>query len=190
MLIRRRLSGEWVDAHEPKPGPALQGLGKVSLIGWAAILLAAAERGIHRDEIERTGRVVEVVPVYAEKRGVVTKLDVRVGSYVNPLASIMNVANDAAKTLQAVQFNYTMPEWKVLDKSIEQTSATPLEELEYTVRIYNDGPSTAMNVSFLDELPAGVTYKSYTIDKAGVTLAYSNGKLTGNLPGRVIAANE
>jgi uncharacterized repeat protein (TIGR01451 family) len=69
----------------------------------------------------------------------------------------------------------------VLDKSIEQTSATPLEELEYTVRIYNDGPSTAMNVSFLDELPAGVTYKSYTIDKAGVTLAYANGKLTGNL---------
>ena len=69
----------------------------------------------------------------------------------------------------------------VLDKSIEQTSATPLEELEYTVRIYNDGPSTAMNVSFLDELPAGVTYKSYTIDKAGVTLAYANGKLTGSL---------
>ena len=69
----------------------------------------------------------------------------------------------------------------VLDKSIEQTSATPLEELEYTVRIINDGPSTAMNVSFLDELPAGVTYKSYTIDKAGVTLAYANGKLTGNL---------
>jgi uncharacterized repeat protein (TIGR01451 family) len=69
----------------------------------------------------------------------------------------------------------------VLDKSIEQTSASPLEELEYTVRIINDGPSTAMNVSFLDELPAGVTYKSHTIDKAGVTLAYSNGKLTGSL---------
>lgn len=40
--VRRRLNGEWVDAHEPKPGPALQGLGKVSLLGWAAILLAAA----------------------------------------------------------------------------------------------------------------------------------------------------
>lgn len=39
--VRRRLNGEWVDAHEPKPGPALQGLGKVSLLGWAAILLAA-----------------------------------------------------------------------------------------------------------------------------------------------------
>ncbi len=69
----------------------------------------------------------------------------------------------------------------VLDKSIEQTSASPLEELEYTVRIINDGPSTAMNVSFLDELPDGVTYKSHTIDKAGATLAYSNGKLTGSL---------
>ena len=40
--VRRRLNGEWVDAHEPKAGPALQGLGKVSLLGWAAILLAAA----------------------------------------------------------------------------------------------------------------------------------------------------
>ena len=56
----------------------------------------------------------------------------------------------------------------VLDKSIEQTSASPLEELEYTVRIINDGPSTAMNVQFLDELPDGVTYKSHTVDKAGV----------------------
>lgn len=40
--VRRRLNGEWVDAHAPPPGPALQGLGKVSLLGWAAILLAAA----------------------------------------------------------------------------------------------------------------------------------------------------
>ena len=40
--VRRRLNGEWVDAHEPNPGSALQGLGKVSLLGWAAILLAAA----------------------------------------------------------------------------------------------------------------------------------------------------
>ena len=69
----------------------------------------------------------------------------------------------------------------VLDKSIDQTSASPLEELEYTVRIINDGPSTAMNVSFLDELPAGVTYKSLTVDKAGVNLTHSNGNITGNL---------
>ena len=40
--VRRRLNGEWVDAHAPEPGPALQGLGKVSLLGWAAILLALA----------------------------------------------------------------------------------------------------------------------------------------------------
>lgn len=40
--VRRRLNGEWVDAHAPPAGPALQGLGKVSLLGWAAILLAAA----------------------------------------------------------------------------------------------------------------------------------------------------
>ena len=40
--VRRRLNGEWVDAQAPQPGPALQGLGKVTLLGWAAILLAAA----------------------------------------------------------------------------------------------------------------------------------------------------
>jgi hypothetical protein len=40
--VKRRINGEWVDAHEPKPGPALQGLGKASLLGWGAILLAAA----------------------------------------------------------------------------------------------------------------------------------------------------
>lgn len=39
--VKRRLNGEWVDAAAPGPGPALQGLGKVSLLGWAAILLAA-----------------------------------------------------------------------------------------------------------------------------------------------------
>ncbi|HYD11835.1 MAG TPA: toll/interleukin-1 receptor domain-containing protein [Allosphingosinicella sp.] len=39
--VRRRINGEWVDAHAPPPGPALQGLGRVSLLGWAAILLAA-----------------------------------------------------------------------------------------------------------------------------------------------------
>ncbi len=40
--VKRRLNGEWVDAHAPPPGPALQGLGRVSLLGWASILLAAA----------------------------------------------------------------------------------------------------------------------------------------------------
>lgn len=69
----------------------------------------------------------------------------------------------------------------VLDKAIEQTSATPLEELEYTVRIVNDGPSTAMNVSFLDELPDGVTFKSLTVDKVGINLTHSNGTITGSL---------
>ena len=38
--VRRRLNGEWVDAHAPPPPPALQGLAKVSLLGWLSILLA------------------------------------------------------------------------------------------------------------------------------------------------------
>lgn len=39
--VKRRLDGQWVDEHAPPPGPALQGLGKVSLLGWASILVAA-----------------------------------------------------------------------------------------------------------------------------------------------------
>ncbi len=38
--VKRRLNGEWVDANAPPPGPALQGLGKVSMLGWISILLA------------------------------------------------------------------------------------------------------------------------------------------------------
>jgi uncharacterized repeat protein (TIGR01451 family) len=69
----------------------------------------------------------------------------------------------------------------VLDKSIEQHSASPLEQLEYTVRVINDGPSSAMNVSFLDELPDGVTFNSLSVDKAGISLSHSNGTITGSL---------
>ncbi len=38
--VKRRLNGEWIDLNAPPSGPALQGLGKVSLLGWASILLA------------------------------------------------------------------------------------------------------------------------------------------------------
>jgi hypothetical protein len=39
--VKRRLRGEWVDDKPPPPPPALAGLGKVSLLGWASILVAA-----------------------------------------------------------------------------------------------------------------------------------------------------
>jgi hypothetical protein len=39
--VRRRLNGEWVDDKAPPPGPALQGLGRVSILGWTSILVAA-----------------------------------------------------------------------------------------------------------------------------------------------------
>lgn len=68
----------------------------------------------------------------------------------------------------------------VLDKSVEQTSASPLETISYTVRVVNDGPSTAKNVQFVDNLPAGVTYKSHTVSKAGISLVHSAGNLTGS----------
>ncbi len=42
------------------------------------------------DEIERTGAVVEVVPVRAGRSGYVTRLDVREGAYVSPVVSLMS----------------------------------------------------------------------------------------------------
>ncbi|MBA3482497.1 MAG: DUF11 domain-containing protein, partial [Pirellulales bacterium] len=68
----------------------------------------------------------------------------------------------------------------VLDKSVEQTSASPMETISYTVRVVNDGPSTAKNVQFVDNLPEGVTYKSHTVSKAGISLSHSAGNLTGS----------
>lgn len=69
----------------------------------------------------------------------------------------------------------------VLDKSIEQQNASPNEELEYTVKINNDGPSSALGVQFLDQLPEGVTFKSLTVSKAGINLQHANGTITGSL---------
>ena len=39
--VRRRLNGEWIDDKAPPPGPALQGLGRVTMLGWVSILVAA-----------------------------------------------------------------------------------------------------------------------------------------------------
>ena len=38
--VRRRLNGEWIDDRAPPPGPALQGLGRVTMLGWISILVA------------------------------------------------------------------------------------------------------------------------------------------------------
>jgi uncharacterized repeat protein (TIGR01451 family) len=69
----------------------------------------------------------------------------------------------------------------VLDKSVQQMSVSPEEIVDYTVRVVNDGPSTAYNVSFVDNLPAGVIYQSHTVDATGIVLNHSNGTLTGSL---------
>ena len=67
----------------------------------------------------------------------------------------------------------------MLDKSVDQHAASPLETLTYTVLVINDGPSIAKNVQFKDTLPAGVTFKSLTVSKAGVTLTHNGGQVTG-----------
>jgi len=69
----------------------------------------------------------------------------------------------------------------VLDKAVQQHAISPLETITYTVRIVNDGPSTAKNVEFVDNLPAGVTFKSISASKSGLTLQHSGGQITGSL---------
>ena len=48
----------------------------------------------------------------------------------------------------------------VLDKAVEQTTVTPQDGLNYTVKVNNDGPSAAANTTFKDDLPGGVTFVS------------------------------
>jgi len=48
----------------------------------------------------------------------------------------------------------------VLDKAIEQTTVTPRETLDYTIKIDNEGPSAAANTTFEDTLPDAVTFVS------------------------------
>ena len=69
----------------------------------------------------------------------------------------------------------------VLDKSVDQTVISPLEDLTYTVLVINDGPASAKNVQFKDTLPAGVTFQSVTVSKPGVTLSHAGGLITGGL---------
>ena len=69
----------------------------------------------------------------------------------------------------------------VLDKAVQQHAVSPNETVTYTVRIVNDGPSIASGVEFVDNLPAGVTYKSLSVDKGGVNLQHANGTITGSL---------
>jgi uncharacterized repeat protein (TIGR01451 family) len=68
----------------------------------------------------------------------------------------------------------------VLDKSVEPTATSPLEELTYSVLITNDGPAIAKNVRFEDNLPDGVTYKSASVSKAGLSVSHAAGKVTGS----------
>ncbi|MCC6491944.1 MAG: DUF11 domain-containing protein [Pirellulales bacterium] len=69
----------------------------------------------------------------------------------------------------------------VLDKSVNQATVSPLQTVTYTVKVTNDGPSTAQGVQFVDNLPSGVTFKSLNVGKDGVTLVHSAGKITGSL---------
>ena len=78
----------------------------------------------------------------------------------------------------------------VLDKSVQQTTLSPQEIVEYTVKIDNDGPSDAANTVFTDALPSHVTFVSGSTSLAGVGVQHAGGLVTANLgtmePGDVI----
>jgi len=59
----------------------------------------------------------------------------------------------------------------VLDKAVEQTAVTPAEVLDYTIKINNDGPSEAADTTFIDTLPAAVTYVSASATLNGSPLS-------------------
>ncbi len=63
------------------------------------------------DSRERNTSALYAVEINTRKKGLIAE---------HPKADIGGaIVHPTEKTIQAVQFNYTMPEWKVLDKSIE-----------------------------------------------------------------------
>jgi uncharacterized repeat protein (TIGR01451 family) len=68
----------------------------------------------------------------------------------------------------------------VLDKSVQQHTIAPTENLTYTVKIDNVGPSAAALTTFTDTLPSHVTFVSGTIS-TGATLNHAAGVLTADL---------
>lgn len=78
----------------------------------------------------------------------------------------------------------------VLDKSVEQTVLSPQEQVEYKIKINNDGPSAAENTTFTDTLPSHVTFVSGSTSLGGVGVQHSGGVVTASLgtmqPGDVI----
>ncbi len=87
---------------------------------------------------------------------------------------------DGADSNRTVDFGFFSFDL-VLDKSVDLHSASPLEEITYSVLVINDGPALAKAVQFKDSLPDGVTFTSVAVSKAGVTLTHNGGLVTGSL---------
>jgi uncharacterized repeat protein (TIGR01451 family) len=68
----------------------------------------------------------------------------------------------------------------VLDKSVQQHTIAPTENLTYTVKIDNVGISAAALTTFTDTLPTYVSFVSGTIS-TGATLNHAAGVLTADL---------
>ncbi|MGI9428399.1 MAG: SdrD B-like domain-containing protein, partial [Bythopirellula sp.] len=69
----------------------------------------------------------------------------------------------------------------VLDKAVEQTTIAPTEQLDYTIKINNDGPSAAEDTTFEDVLPSFATFVSGSTSLSGVGVQHNNGTVTANL---------
>lgn len=85
--------------------------------------------------------------------------------------------DDSNRTIDFGFFGFDL----VLDKAVEQTTIAPMEQLDYTIKINNEGPSAAANTTFEDVLPGFATFVSGSTSLPGVGLQHNNGTVTANL---------
>ena len=100
-----------------------------------------------------------------------------IGTITNP-ASVtadgteLDLSNndDTAVTVVNPEFDVT------ITKSVDDQTVSPGDTVTYTIGIANDGPSTATGVVLTDDVPAGLTFVSGTLD--GQTASLQNGDVT------------
>lgn len=104
---------------------------------------------------------------------------VAVGTF-NNVAAATTTTTESSTTNNSGNVDVTVD--PVANIGIEKTAAATVAangNLTYTLRLFNDGPSPATNVVVEDELPAGVSFLSWTASDGNCS--FSGGTLTCNL---------
>ena len=110
--------------------------------------------------------------------GVITN-PASVGVSVGTDIDLNNNTDDAVTTLTP-QFDVT------IDKSVNGSNFGPNASVTYTVTLLNEGPSTATNVVLQDDIPAGLTFSSGTLNGQIATQTGS----TVTFPAITLGANQ